>query len=89
VPYVYSNPTSGPTVRFVYTMAEPGTAFIKVWNASGQLAAGLEDAKPSGVQESQMDITSFAPGHYFYQVDLRYDSGKEDRFEPKVLAVKR
>lgn len=89
VPYVYSNPTSGPTVRFVYTMAEKGTAFIKVWNASGQLAAGLRDAKPSGVQESQMDITSFAPGHYFYQVDLKYDSGKEDRFDPKVLAVKK
>jgi hypothetical protein len=89
VPYVYSNPTSGPTVRFVYNMAEPGTAFIKVWNASGQLAGGLQDARPPGIQESQMDITSFAPGHYFYQVDLKYDSGKEDRYDPKVLAVKK
>ncbi len=89
VPYVYSNPSSGPTVRFVYTMAENGTAFIKVWNASAQLAASLQEVKSTGGQESQMDITSFAPGHYFYQVDLKYDSGKEDWFDPKVLAVKR
>lgn len=88
-PYVYSNPSSGPTVQFVYDMAESGRALIRVWNASGMLAASLEEAKPAGVQQSRLDIQSFAPGHYFYQVDLRYDSGKEDRFNPAVLAVQK
>jgi len=88
-PYVYSNPSSGPTVRFVYTMEENGTAHIRVWNASGQFVAGLADAQSTGVQQSTLDIRAFAPGHYFYQVDLKYDSGREQRFDPEVLAVKK
>ena len=88
-PYVYSNPSSGPTVHFVYTMASSGTATIRVWNASGVLAASLQAAKPAGQQESDLNIQSFAPGHYFYQVDLKYDSGGEDQFAPAVLAVEK
>ncbi|HEY5038673.1 MAG TPA: malectin domain-containing carbohydrate-binding protein, partial [bacterium] len=88
-PYVYSNPSSGPMVRFVYAMAENGKASIKIWNASGNLAASLEEPKPTGVQQSVLDITAFAAGHYFYQVDLLYDSGREEKFEPRVLAIKK
>lgn len=88
-PYVYSNPSSGPTVQFVYNMAESGKADIRVWNASGVLAASLEDAKASGIQQSVLNIQSFAPGHYFYQIDLKYDSGREDRFKTQVLAVQK
>jgi len=89
-PYVYSNPASGPTVRFVYDMAEAGKADIRVWNASGVLAASLEDVwAAAGVQQSTLNIQSFAPGHYFYQVDLKYGSGREQRFDPEVLAVKK
>jgi pectate lyase len=88
-PYVYSNPSSGPTVHFVYTMASSGTAAIKVWNASGILAASLQAQKSAGQQQSDLDVRSFAPGHYFYQVDLRYDSGGEDRFASEVLAIQK
>lgn len=88
-PYVYSNPATGPTVNFVYNMAGNGTAFIKVWNASGVLAASLQDTKPAGIQQSTLNITSFAPGHYFYQIDLKYDSGGEDRSQTQVLAVQK
>ena len=73
-----------PYVYFSY-----GRAVIRVWNASGMLAASLEDVQPAGTQESELQIQSFAPGHYFYQVDLLYDSGRENRFNPEVLAVKR
>ena len=88
-PYVYSNPSSGPTVHFVYTMGENGTATIKVWNASGVLAAQMRNSMPSGIQQSSLDVRSFAPGHYFYQVDLKYDSGREQLFHPEVLAIRR
>lgn len=88
-PYVFSNPSSGPTVNFVYNMAGSGTAFIRVWNASGVLAASLQNAQSTGIQQSVLNIQSFAPGHYFYQVDLKYDSGGEDRFQPEVLAVEK
>jgi len=88
-PYVYSNPATGPTVHFVYNMASSGTALIRVWNASGQLAASIRDTKSSGQQESDLNIQSFAPGHYFYQVDLQYDAGGEDKFAAEVLAVEK
>jgi hypothetical protein len=70
-------------------MAGSGTAFIRVWNASGVLAASLQNAQSIGIQQSVLNIQSFAPGHYFYQVDLKYDSGGEDRFQPEVLAVEK
>jgi len=88
-PYVYSNPSSGPTVRFVYQMASAGQAQIVVLNDAGNVVAQINDAKGAGVQESTLNIQSFAPGHYFYQVILQYSSGGKDQFAPEVLAVKK
>jgi hypothetical protein len=76
-------------VSFVYNMAENGKAFIRVWNASGVIVGSLQEVKPAGQQVSVMNVQSFAPGHYFYQVDLKYDSGREDRSSAKVLAVRK
>ena len=88
-PYVAPNPSNGPTVEFVYWMAEPGTADIKVWNAWGNLSASLKDAKPAGQASSLLNVSKFAPGHYFYQVVLRYDSGRQDKYPPQLLAIKK
>jgi len=88
-PYVYSNPSSGPTVSFVYQMTGPGTATIKVWNAWGNLVATISDPKPAGEGSSTLDVTSFAPGHYFYRVVLNYQSGQSDSFQTQILAVKK
>jgi len=88
-PYVSPNPTDGGSVKFVYTMAEAGTANIKVWNAWGNLAATLADPKGAGEQSSVLNVTGFAPGHYFYRIELDYDSGKKDTFKTQVLAVKK
>ena len=88
-PYVYSNPSSGPTVRFVYPMASAGQAQITVLNDAGNVVAQINDTKGAGIQESTLNIQTFAPGHYFYQVILQYNSGGTDRFDPEVLAVKK
>ena len=88
-PYVYSNPSSGPTVRFVYQMASAGQAQIVVLNDVGNVVAQINDTKVAGVQESTLNIQSFAPGHYFYQVILQYSSGGQAQFAPEVLAVKK
>ncbi len=88
-PYVYANPTSGPVVTFVYTMAQSGKAEIKVWNAWGNLAATINDVKSAGLGSSTLDIRSFAPGHYFYRIELDYDSGQRDEYKTQVLAVKK
>ncbi len=89
VPYVSPNPSQGGLVRFVYTMAEAGKAKIKVWNAWGNLAASLEDPKGPGLQATVLDVSTFAPGHYFYRAELDYDSGKSESFKTAVLAVKK
>ncbi len=88
-PYVAPNPSNGTTVQFVYTMAEGGTAKIKVWNAWGNLAASLSDPKGPGLQSSTLNISTFAPGHYFYRVEMDYDSGRTDSFKTQVLAIKK
>jgi hypothetical protein len=88
-PYVYANPTSGPLVTFVYTMAQSGKASIKVWNAWGNLAAAIDDSKAAGLGSSTLDVRSFAPGHYFYRIELDYDSGQKDEYKTQVLAVKK
>ena len=87
-PYVAPNPSNGPTVEFVYQMAEPGTANIKVWNALGNLAASMSDAKPAGEASSALNVSGFGPGHYFYQVILNYNSGRQDKYTPELLAIK-
>lgn len=88
-PYVSPNPTDGRSVKFVYTMSEAGTADIKIWNAWGNLVATLSDPKGAGEQSTVLDVTSFAPGHYFYRIELDYNSGKKDTFKTQVLAVKK
>jgi hypothetical protein len=88
-PYVAPNPSPGPTVEFVYQMAEAGTANIKVWNAWGNLCATINDPKPAGLASSTLDISSFAPGHYFYRVVLNYNSGRQDKYQTQVLAIRK
>jgi hypothetical protein len=88
-PYVFANPSSGPTVHFVYTMAENGRAFITLLNDGGDVVGSIDEIKSSGVQMTDMDIRSFAPGHYFYLITLKYDSGRVEKLPPQILAVKR
>jgi hypothetical protein len=88
-PYVAPNPSNGAQVRFIYTMSETGTAKIKVWNAWGNLVASLNDIKGAGLQSSALNVTSFAPGHYFYRVEMKYDSGRSESYKTQVLAVRK
>ncbi len=88
-PYVSPNPSAGGSVQFTYVMAKPGTAHIKVWNAWGNLAATIGEPKPAGLQSSRLDISAFAPGHYFYKVELDYTSGGSDKFETEIMAIQK
>jgi len=86
-PYAAPNPATGPSVQFVYQMKDAGVAEIRVWNVRGNLVGSISNPQPVGVQSSQLDISSFAPGHYFYQVVLTYSSGSQDQFGTEILAV--
>jgi hypothetical protein len=88
-PYVAPNPSNGTIVMFVYQMAGPGSADIKVWNSWGNLVAAIHDPKPAGQGSSELNVSKFGSGHYFYQVILDYDSGGQDKFRPELLAIKK
>jgi hypothetical protein len=88
-PYVYANPSNGPTVHFVYQMAGSGRVRITLLNDAGDVVATLSDIKPSGIQETALNIQAFAPGHYFYMIELDYDSGSVEKLSPQVLAIQK
>jgi hypothetical protein len=88
-PYVYANPSQGPTVNFVYSMAESGTAQITLLNDGGDVVATVSEPKPAGVQKTTMDIHQLASGHYFYMIVLKYDSGRVQKLPAQVLAIRK
>ena len=88
-PFFYPEPASGDFVNIAYDMREPGTFKLKVWNAAGNLAATFNEHKGTGNQVSYLPISNFAPGHYFYQVTLAYDSGDQDVFKTQVLPIQK
>jgi len=70
-------------------MAESGQVHITLLNDMGDVVASLSDVKTSGVQETELDIRSFAPGHYFYLIELDYASGRVEKLSAQVLAIKK
>ena len=88
-PFFYPEPAAGNYVNLAYDMREAGTMKLRVWNAAGNLVATLNDHKGAGNQISYLPISAFAPGHYFYQVTLAYDSGDEDNFKTQVLPIQK
>ena len=87
--YVYPSPVMGGTAHFAYYMSEPGTVSIRVWNSAAELAATIQESKQSGNQTSSLDMGSFAAGHYFYIIEMSYDSGNQDKLKPSKFDVVR
>jgi hypothetical protein len=78
--YAYPNPSEGPDVHIVYRMDGPGQARIRVFQAAGDPAAmGEERHNSGGVKRCTVPVSGFAPGVYFYKVDMRYDDGRRDK----------
>ena len=86
--YIFPSPANGPTASIVYTMAESGTAEIRVYNEVGNLVTQVEDSKPTGVQMSTIHTAWLAPGVYFYILNLNYNSGSSDKHKLKKFVVK-
>jgi hypothetical protein len=78
--YAYPNPSEGPDINIVYRMDGPGDARIRVFQAAGEPAAKAEERHNSGgVKRCTIPLAGFAPGVYFYKVDMRYDDGEHDK----------
>ncbi len=86
--YIFPSPADQPTASIAYTMAEAGTAQIRVYNEIGDLVTKLEDAKAAGVQVSTFRTAWLAPGVYYYLLNLKYNSGNSDERKLKKFVVK-
>ena len=85
--FAFPSPARKGKVNFVYNMAEPGKAKIRVYNDNGDYAAGIEEQKPSGAQKSTISVRDFAPGVYIFKVVLTYDSGKSESLDAQKFSV--
>lgn len=85
--FAFPSPARKGKVSFVYNMASPGKARIRVYNDNGDYAAGLDEQKPGGAQKSEMQLGGFAPGVYLYKIVLTYDSGKTESLETQKFTV--
>jgi hypothetical protein len=52
---------------------------IKVWSESADLVDEITEIKPAGTQISALNIGRYAPGVYFFEVAIQYDSGGSDK----------
>jgi hypothetical protein len=86
--YIFPSPARD-SARIVYTMAKTGTVDIRVYNASGQLAATLKETKPVGVQSTAVTTKLMAPGVYYYMLERTYVGSSEKIVGPCKFAVKR
>ena len=85
--YSYPLPVSGDFVKVAYTLSEPGTARVLVYNEAGALVMNSTEVKPPGLQTTQLCVCSAPPGLYIYFVLLNYDSGKKEKLRPGKIVV--
>jgi hypothetical protein len=87
--FIFPSPVSDGHATLAYAMVSAGSMRMEIWNEKGELAAVVEDNKPSGVQYTPFSVDGFAAGVYFYQVTLTYQSGVREVLPPKKFAVQR
>lgn len=87
--FVFPSPARGDRVNVVFNLLEPGQVKLDVWNARGDLVAGLREHKAAGLQLDQLPISNFAVGIYLYKVKFSYDSGASAETELQKFAVVR
>jgi len=88
--FAYPSPANGTSVNIAYSMDSPGRAFIRVYNAAGNLAASSQTGQQlAGPQSSPISLNGFAPGVYIYKVVLTYDSGRSQSLGVQKFAVNR
>lgn len=86
--YVAPNPVRDGRCDLVYEMAKPGTARIRLFQASGdQVGRASFVNGGSGTMRSPLDLRAYAPGIYFYILELAYDDGNKEKLPLRKFIV--
>lgn len=86
--YFFPSPAVGARGNFAYCMHQPGSVRIRVYNAIGDLATKVEDAKGAGQQLSTINTTRLASGVYLYLMEKDYGNGVISRSGVKKFVVR-
>jgi hypothetical protein len=87
--FVYPQPCHGGPLHFAYFMRQPGQANLHLFNAAGVALGGLDEHRGAGPQVGTLQVTAFADGVYYYEIEIRYDSGEREMLKAgKFLIVR-
>ena len=70
-------------------MEGPGTARVKVLNAAGQFVSENSASFGAGAAVLPLDISGFAQGIYYYQVEISYADGSSKSLPLKTFVAVR
>ena len=79
--YVYPSPSSGDTAWAVYTMPSAGTAFVVVYNESGDMVSQVEEIKSAGLQQTGLDLFYYRKGIYICRITLTLENGEKKKLK--------
>ena len=87
--FAYPQPCHGGPLHFAYFMRGPGQANLHVFNAAGVALGGLNEHRDAGPEVGTLQVTAFADGVYYYEIEIRYDSGEREMLKAgKFLIVR-
>jgi hypothetical protein len=73
--FVYPEPVTGRDARLAIYMNEIGVANVLIFNSVGEVSAKLQEVLGQGLQTIPLNLSTFAPGVYFFQISMQYSSG--------------
>jgi hypothetical protein len=86
--FFFPSPATGASASFAYCMELAGTARIRVYNVIGDLAAKIEETKPSGAAISTLNTARLAPGVYLYRLQKDYGSSSTTSSVKKFVVAR-
>jgi hypothetical protein len=85
----YPSPASGSSVSFGFGMSQAGSATLKVLNSAGMLVSQNSQAFGAGPAVLPLDISAYAQGVYYYEVQISYSDGSSQNLALSTFVVVR
>jgi len=87
--FPFPQPARANLVRFAYFMRKPGQARLRVFNANGVALGGLSEHAAAGPTVSTLEVSAFANGVYYFQMEIRYDAGDREMLKVGKFLIAR